>query len=131
MKRRLSSVLLKLILVATVALVGLYLARDKIVCRWTPKQAREATLKKELFTIRQAIDNYTLDKQRPPQSLQDLVVEHYIPELPTDPFTCRKDWVAQFGDVGTPPGSEGLWGLYDISSNSGQTDSNGMAYNAW
>jgi general secretion pathway protein G len=80
--------------------------------------------------MRHAIDNYTLDKQRPPQSLQDFVVEHYITEVPTDPFTCRKDWVAQIGDMELGPVVK-AWGLFDVHSSSGQIGSNGMAYNAW
>ena len=45
---------------------------------------------------RYAIDEYTLSKQQAPQSLQDLVNEHYLKEIPTDPFTQKKDWVPQF-----------------------------------
>ena len=51
------------------------------------QREREATLRQNLVTMRQAIDNYTLGKKRVPQSLQDLVNEHYLKEIPTDPFT--------------------------------------------
>ncbi|PMU83580.1 hypothetical protein C1Y30_31215, partial [Pseudomonas sp. GW704-F3] len=50
---------------------------DKVV-----KHAREAVLKQDLQTMRQAIDNYTLDKQQAPQSLEDLVDARYLREIP-------------------------------------------------
>src|SRR5437588_3146836 len=49
--------------------------------------AREAALKDDLYTMRQAIDEYTLDKQRAPQSLDDLVQAGYLKNLPRDPLT--------------------------------------------
>lgn len=130
MKRPLSPILFKLILVAAVTFGGLYLARVKNACRWTPKKAREATLREELYTMRQAIDTYTLDKERPPQSLQDLVVGRYIRELPTDPFICSKDWVAQIGDMELRPELKAR-GLYDVHSSSGLMSGDGRAYNTW
>jgi hypothetical protein len=49
--------------------------------------------------MRQAIDQYTLDKDKPPQSLQDLMNGHYLEEIPMDPFTRKKDWVLEFDRV--------------------------------
>jgi len=46
-----------------------------------------------LPTMRAAIDTYTTDKKRPPESLQTLVEDHYILEIPVDPITSRRDWV--------------------------------------
>jgi hypothetical protein len=54
------------------------------------QRKREATLKDDLFMIRQAIDKYALDKEQAPHSLQDLVKEHYLKEIPTDPFTGKR-----------------------------------------
>src|SRR6516162_2346879 len=54
--------------------------------------ARESVLKEDLQTMRQAIDNYTLDKQQAPQSLQDLVEGNYLREVPIDPVCRQKDW---------------------------------------
>src|SRR5512146_3293588 len=52
------------------------------------KRAREAVLKDDLFTMRKLIDQYTLDKQQPPESLDDLVQGGYLRGgLPVDPFT--------------------------------------------
>jgi general secretion pathway protein G len=50
--------------------------------------------------MRQAIDQYTLDKDKPPQSLQDLMNGHYLEEIPMDPFTRKKDWVLEIRQGG-------------------------------
>jgi len=91
-------------------------------------KARESTLKHDLQMMREAIDNYTLDKQQPPQFLQDLVEAGYLRELPVDPITLKRDWAPQIGDI--PLNSKGTaHGLYDVHSNSGKTASNGSAFN--
>src|SRR5690349_7026462 len=55
-------------------------------------RAREAVLKDDLYTLRKLIDEYTIDKQKPPESLDDLVEAGYLRGgLPTDPFTGRND----------------------------------------
>jgi general secretion pathway protein G len=80
--------------------------------------------------MRQAIDQYTLDKQQAPQSLQDFVNGHYLKEIPTDPFTLKKDWVPYFSDIVLTP-DQTTTGIEDVHSNSTQMGSNGSAYNAW
>jgi general secretion pathway protein G len=94
------------------------------------QQKREATLKDDLLIIRQAIDKYTLDKEQAPHSLQDLVKEHYLKEIPTDPFTEKKDWVPQFDEVVLSP-QQSSTGMVDIHSASGSVGSNGVAYSEW
>ena len=66
-------------------------------------------LKTDLQTMRTAIDNYTMDKLQAPQSLQDLADAHYLRELPIDPFTQQRDWVAHFGDTLISPEQTGTW----------------------
>jgi general secretion pathway protein G len=80
--------------------------------------------------MRQAIDQYTLDKQKAPQSLQDLVNGHFLKEIPTDPFTRKKDWLPQFDDVVLSP-DQSSTGLVDVRSASSQSDSNGIPYKEW
>jgi len=92
------------------------------------QRKREATLKQDLVTIRVAIDNYTIDKQRAPQSLQDLVNGHYLKEIPTDPFTDKKDWVPQFDSV-VLSAEQSSTGMVDVHSASSSVGSNGVAYN--
>ncbi len=94
------------------------------------RRARESVLKTDLQTMRNAIDNYTMDKLQAPQSLQDLADAHYLRELPIDPITQQRDWVAHFGDTLISPEQTGT-GLDDVHSNSDQIGSDGTPYNTW
>jgi general secretion pathway protein G len=98
--------------------------------RYSMRRGRETTLKQDLQTMRRAIDNYTLDKQRAPQSLQDLLTGHYLKEIPTDPFTRHEDWVLHFGDTVLNP-DQTATGLDDVHSASGQVGRDGTPYNSW
>ena len=64
------------------------------------KTAREAVLKEDLHVLRSAIDSYTMDKQKAPQSLDDLIQEGYLKTIPVDPITRSKDtWVTDTSDA--------------------------------
>jgi general secretion pathway protein G len=95
------------------------------------KQAREAVLKEDLHVLRAAIDSYTMDKQKAPQSLDDLVQEGYLKEVPVDPMTRAKDsWVTDTSDSmhsldQTEPGID------DIHSGSQELGSDGQPYSSW
>lgn len=94
-------------------------------------RAKESVLKQDLFTMRQVIDQYTLDKQKAPQSLEDLVSAGYMKKLPMDPFTGRVDsWVpVQDDSVEDPNQSEP--GISDVHSGSNQVGSDGRPYSDW
>jgi general secretion pathway protein G len=94
------------------------------------RSEQERTLKRDLMIMRQAIDNYTLDKQEPPQSLEALVNGRYLKEIPTEPFTRKKDWVLQF-DIVALSAEHSSTGLVDVHSASSQVGSNGVPYNEW
>ncbi len=95
------------------------------------RQAREAVLKEDLHVIRNAIDSYTADKQKGPQSLDDLISDGYLKTIPVDPMTRSKDtWVTDTGDSlhsldQTDPGID------DVHSGSVDTGSDGQPYSAW
>jgi general secretion pathway protein G len=93
------------------------------------QHAREAVMRKDLQTMREAIDGYTLDKQQAPQSLQDLVDQHYLRSLPPDPV-CQKEWVPHYGDTVMSPDQTGT-GIDDVHSGCDGTASDGSAYNTW
>jgi general secretion pathway protein G len=95
----------------------------------TIKQTREAVLRDDLYKVRQLIDQYGADKGRLPQTLDDLVSEGYLREIPIDPFTGQRDWRPVTGDE--PNSSEGTQGLIDIHSNSEETSSDGTPYSEW
>lgn len=98
--------------------------------RRTVQRAREAALHSDLKTMRDAIDNYTLDRLSPPQSIDDLVNAKYIREVPVDPITHAKDWVLDYGDTVLTPDQNGS-GLTDIHSASAAISLEGTAYNTW
>jgi general secretion pathway protein G len=95
------------------------------------QRAKEATLKQDLQAIRQSIDNYTLDKQAAPQSLDDLAQAGYLRLVPRDPMTGAADWDVQFDSVVLSPDQSGT-GLVDVHSHSGATSPfEGTPYNQW
>ena len=91
-------------------------------------RAKESVLRSNLFTMRSVIDQYTYDKERPPQSLQELVDEGYLREVPIDPFTESRDTWQTVVDSSTPGGESGMW---DVKSGSNRTSLEGSAYNEW
>src|SRR5208283_2986877 len=94
-------------------------------------RARETVLRDDLYTLRSVIDQYTLDKQKAPQSLQDLVDAGYLKTIPRDPFTNSRDsWVPITDDsIMSPDQSEP--GIIDVHSGSDQSSSEGTAYSTW
>jgi general secretion pathway protein G len=94
------------------------------------QRAREATLKQDLMVMRQSIDNYTLDKQAAPQSLDDLVQSGYLRQIPVDPITQAKDWVPQYDSVVLSP-DQSSTGMVDIHSSAAGPSSNGTPYSEW
>jgi general secretion pathway protein G len=121
--------LIELMIVITIILILIGMAAgryDKSVQR-----AREATLKQDLTAMRMSIDNYTLDKQAAPQSLEDLVQAGYLRQIPIDPITQAKDWVLQFDSVVLSPDQAGS-GVVDVHSNSGLVSPfERTPYNEW
>ncbi|HWG20131.1 MAG TPA: type II secretion system protein [Terracidiphilus sp.] len=95
------------------------------------RQAREAVLKEDLHVIRNAIDSYTADKQKAPQSLDDLVQEGYLKSIPEDPMTHSKDsWVTDSStDLNSVDQTDS--GINDVHSGSQDQGSDGQPYSAW
>ena len=97
----------------------------------TIQRSREAVLKHDLLIMREAIDNFTLDKQAAPQSLDDLQQAGYLREVPMDPMTRAKDWDPVFDNVVLSP-DQVTTGIVDVHSHSPQTSRfDGTAYNTW
>ncbi|HWW97163.1 MAG TPA: prepilin-type N-terminal cleavage/methylation domain-containing protein [Edaphobacter sp.] len=95
------------------------------------RHAREAVLKEDLHVLRQAIDSYTVDKQKAPQSLDDLVQSGYIKVMPIDPFTHRSDtWMPVQADT-LQSLDQTESGIDDVHSGSQETAIDGTSYNTW
>jgi len=94
-------------------------------------RARETVLRDDLYTLRSVIDQYTLDKQKAPQSLQDLVESGYLKQLPMDPFTnSRESWIPVTDESIMSP-DQSQPGIVDVHSGSDQKSSEGSAYSSW
>jgi len=95
------------------------------------KNAKEAVLKEDLHVLRNAIDSYTMDKAKAPQSLDDLVQTGYLKTIPKDPMTHSSEtWVTSTDDTlesidQTDPG------VNDVHSGSDQVGTDGQPYSAW
>jgi general secretion pathway protein G len=93
-------------------------------------QSRESVLRSNLSTLRSVISQYTLDKQKAPQSLDDLVQERYLRQIPVDPMTKETNWeVVQEDTLMSVDQQEP--GIYDVHSASSGTASDGTAYSTW
>jgi general secretion pathway protein G len=95
----------------------------------TIMHARETVLRDDLFRMRSLIDQYSADKGKLPQSLDDLVSAGYMREIPTDPITEQKDWNIEVGE--DPYSSEGGSGIRDIHSTSPEVSTEGTPYSQW
>jgi general secretion pathway protein G len=95
------------------------------------KLARESVLKEDLHVLRSAIDSYTMDKQKAPQTLDDLVTDGYLKAIPEDPMTHSKDtWVTDASDAMHSLDQTDS-GIDDIHSGSQDSASDGQMYSSW
>jgi general secretion pathway protein G len=95
-------------------------------------RAKEGVLKQDLYTMRQLISQYTLDKQKAPQSLDDLISAGYLKQLPNDPFTGRNDtWAVDQEDYALSVDQQDTGGIKDVHSGSTAISTEGTAYSTW
>jgi general secretion pathway protein G len=93
-------------------------------------RSREAVLRQDLFQLRSLISQYTLDKQKAPQSLDDLVQGGYIKRVPNDPMTNEANWEVVQEDVLLTVDQQDP-GITDVHSASSNMASDGTAYSTW
>ena len=93
-------------------------------------QARESVLRSNLQTLRNVISQYTLDKQKAPQSLDELVTAGYLRQVPIDPMTREANWEVVQEDVMMAVDQQDP-GITDVHSASSATASDGTAYSTW
>ena len=93
-------------------------------------QARESVLRSNLSTLRSLISQYTLDKQKAPQSLDDLVTAGYLRQIPVDPMTRQTNWEVAQEDVTLAVDQQDP-GITDVHSASSGTANDGTAYSTW
>jgi general secretion pathway protein G len=94
-------------------------------------RAKESVLRNNLFTLRTVIDEYTFDKQKAPQTLQDLVSEGYLRVVPVDPMTGNdQSWKIIMEEAGNSV-NQNEPGIFDVRSGSDKTSLEGTPYSEW
>jgi general secretion pathway protein G len=94
-------------------------------------RAREAVLKEDLFRMRDAIDQYYADKNKWPQTLQDLVTDGYVREIPKDPMTDSADTWQTVPAEADPSNTSAEPGIFDVKSGSERMALDGTPYTEW
>jgi prepilin-type N-terminal cleavage/methylation domain len=94
-------------------------------------RAKESVLKSNLFTLRSVIDQYTVDKQKAPQTLQDLVTEGYLRQVPVDPMTGSSETWQIIMEDALSSVNQMEPGIYDVRSGSDQVSLDGTRYSEW
>ncbi len=117
-------------LMIVIAIMAILIGMAAGIYTKTVQHARESVLKKDLQTMREAIDNFTMDKQQAPQSLQDLVDAGYLRRIPVDPINQQTDWQLHYGDTVLSTDQTST-GVDDVHSGSDQVSSDGTPYNTW
>ena len=122
--------LIELIVVVTIILILVSIAAP--IYRNSIIRSKEAVLRDDLFTMRSLIDEYTLDRQEAPQSLQDLADHGYIRAIPVDPFTnSNQTWVEVREDDTLMSVDQKTGGVTDVHSGAKQQSLTGENYSEW
>jgi general secretion pathway protein G len=117
--------LLVVSLVIILAGVGMASYRNGVI------RAQEAVLKEDLFRMRDAIDQYHADKQKHPQTLEDLVTEGYLRAIPKDPFTGSAETWQIVEAEPDPANPSAELGIYNVKSGSDKKALDGSNYADW
>ncbi|MEZ5285469.1 MAG: prepilin-type N-terminal cleavage/methylation domain-containing protein [Vicinamibacterales bacterium] len=112
-------------IIVILASLGMVQYRNSVI------RAREAVLKEDLFRMRDAIDQYYADKNKYPSSLDDLVSDGYLRELPVDPFTQSKDTWQTVNAEPNASDTTAIPGIYDVKSGATATALDGTIYSEW
>jgi general secretion pathway protein G len=127
--RRRGFTLIEILIV--VSIIGILVSIAVPIYQKSILRTRESVLRNNLFTIRTVLDEYTYDKQKAPQTLQELVTEGYLRAIPVDPMVGdNTSWKIEMEDAmrsvnQTEPG------IFDIHSNSDKKSLEGSAYSEW
>jgi len=117
--------LLVMVIIATLAAIAIPMYLRNV------QAAKEAVLREDLRVMRTAINSYTVDKEKAPQSLDDLVTGGYLKAVPKDPITGRTDtWqTTQSDTLDSVDQTQG--GIDDVHSGAQQVGTDGTMYNTW
>jgi general secretion pathway protein G len=118
-------------LMVVMAIISILIAIALPIYQKSVMRAKESVLRSNLFTLRTMIDEYTVDKQKAPESLQDLVSQGYLRQIPQDPLTnSDQTWRITMEDTAVG-GSSSSPGIFDVHSGSDKTSLDGTPYSDW
>jgi general secretion pathway protein G len=118
-------------LIIVMAIISVLVSIAVPIYQKSLQRTKETLLKNNLFTLRNVIDEYTVDKQKAPQSLQDLVSEGYLRAVPVDPMTgTDASWRIIMEDAVSMV-NQTQPGIFDIRSGSDQKSLEGTRYSDW
>lgn len=118
--------LIVMVIIATLAAIAVPAYKRNVL------DAKEAVLRADLHVMRDAINSYTVDKEKAPQSLEDLVTAGYLRAIPKDPITGRVDtWQTSMSDTLSTIDQTDSGGIDDVHSGAQMTALDGTEYNTW
>jgi general secretion pathway protein G len=118
-------------LIIVIAIMGILMSIAVPIYQTHLRRANEAVLKEDLYTLRNAIDQYTQDKAKAPQDLNDVITAGYLRALPKDPFTgSNTTWQTVQEDV-MQSVDQTAPGISDVHSGSNITSTEGTTYSSW
>jgi general secretion pathway protein G len=118
-------------LMIVIMIIAILAAIAVPVYKASVRNARETVLRDNLITLRRVIDQYTADKKKAPQSLQDLVDAGYFKQLPVDPMTNSNSTWQPVMDTAVSSPDQTDSGVSDVHSGAPGVGSDGTAYNTW
>jgi len=121
--------LLELMIVITI--IAILAAIAVPMYKASVRNARETVLRDNLITMRRVIDQYTADKKKAPQALQDLVDAGYFKQLPVDPITNSNSTWQPVNDTAVSSPDQTDSGIADVHSGATGVGSDGTAYSTW
>jgi general secretion pathway protein G len=128
-RRRFGFTLIELMVV--MAVIAVLMAIAVPIYTRSIQRSKESVLKNNLFTLRTVIDEYTYDKQKAPQTLQDLVSDGYLRQVPIDPMTNSAETWKLIMEDATNTVNQTEPGIYDVRSGSDGTSLEGTPYSEW
>jgi general secretion pathway protein G len=118
-------------MIIVIAIMGILVSVAIPVYQLHLRHANEAVLKEDLYTLRNAIDQYTQDKSKAPQDLNDLVSAGYLRAIPKDPFTSSNSTWQTVQEDTMSAIDQTQPGITDVHSGSNLNGTDGTAYSSW
>jgi general secretion pathway protein G len=128
-RRRFGFTMIELMIV--MAIIAVLMAVALPIYSRSIMRSKESVLKNNLFTLRTVIDEYTYDKQKAPQTLQDLVSDGYLRQVPIDPITGNADTWRLIMEDASNTVNQTMPGIFDVRSGADGTSLEGTPYSEW